>query len=91
MDEQTALDLVMGKYGGDDYNAVVEDVDDGHEKHDITNYYSVYQCKSDNTFWKVNYSVSYNYGLDEYSVYFCEVEKEEVLTVTWVLKQGNKQ
>ena len=91
MDEQTALKLITEDYDGSDYTAVVEGVDDGHHKHDSTYYYSVYQRKSDNTFWKVNFSCSYNYGLDEYSVYICEVEKKEVLTVKWVRKSGDKQ
>lgn len=83
MDTQVALELVREDYDGDEYEAVEEYVDDGHAKHDSTNYYSVFLRKSDNTYWRVSYTTSYNYGLDEYSVYANQVVKKEVAKTVW--------
>lgn len=84
MDEQTALNLVQEDYDEDEYEPVVEGVDDGHFKHDITNYYSIFLRKSDMTYWKIDYNSSYNYGLDEYSISTSQVKKKEIVTTTWV-------
>lgn len=83
MDAQVALELVREDYDGDEYEAVEECVDDGHAKHDSTNYYSIFLRKSDNTYWRVSYTISYNYGLDEYSVYAEQVKKKEVIKTVW--------
>jgi hypothetical protein len=87
MDEQTALLLVQEDYNENEYEVVEEWVDDGHEKHDATNYYNIVLRKGDNTYWKINFTSSYNYGLDEYSVYAIQVEKIEVVTTQWVAKK----
>ena len=84
MDEQTALLLVQEDYNVNEYEVVEEWVDEGHSKHDATNYYNIVLCKGDNTYWKINFISSYNYGLDEDSVYAHQVEKREVVTVKWV-------
>ena len=87
MDEQTALLLVQEDYNENEYEMIEEFVDEGHSKHDATNYYSIALRKVDNTYWKINFINSYNYGLDEYSVYAYQVEKREVITVKWVAKE----
>ena len=87
MDEQTALLLVQEDYIGSEYEVIEEWIDDGHRKHDATNYYNIVLRKGDNTYWKINFISSYNNGLDEYSVYACQVEKKEVVTVEWVTKK----
>ena len=87
MDEQTALLLVQEDYNENEYEMIEECVDEGHSKHDATNYYSIALRKVDNTYWKINFIISYNYGLDEYSVYAYQVEKREVITVKWVAKE----
>jgi hypothetical protein len=84
MDEQTALALVQEDYSGEEYESVEEWVDAGHHKHDTTNYYSIFRCKSDNTHWRVNFQSSYNEGLDTYSIYAYQVEKVEVVKTQWV-------
>ena len=84
MDEQTAMSLVKGYYDGGDYEVIVVDVDDGHVKHDSTAYYDVYKRKSDGSFWKVRYSSSYNYGLDDYSISVVQVVEKEVTKTEWV-------
>lgn len=84
MDEKTALDLIQEDYEGDEYEVVEDCVDDGHAKHDSTNYYSIFLRKEDNTYWKVSFTFSYNYGLDEYSVMVDQVVKKEVITTEWV-------
>jgi len=86
MDEQTALNMLREDYLYSEYEAVEEWVDDGHQKHDITSYYSIFLRKRDNTFWKVCFLYSYSHGLDEYGVRAFEVEKKEVKTVEWVSK-----
>lgn len=87
MDEQTALLLVRENYNEDEYGVIEKWVDDGHEKHDATNYYNIVLRKGDNTYWKINFTSSYSYGLDEVSVYAHQVEKREVVTVQWVAKE----
>ena len=84
MDNQTALSLVTEDYDDKDYDIIEWGVDDGHVKHDTTAYYSVFLRKSDDTYWKVNYHTSYNYGLDEDNVYGSQVEKKEVVKTIWV-------
>lgn len=84
MDEQTAIDLIQENYEEDDYESVEEFVDDGHAKHDATNYYSIFLRKSDNTYWKVSFTSSYNWGLDEASVYASQVNKKEVTKTVWM-------
>lgn len=83
MDAQVALELVREDYDEDEYEAVEEYVDDGHAKHDSTNYYSIFLRKSDNTYWKVSFTTSYKYGLDEDSVYTNQVVKKEVTKTVW--------
>ena len=86
MDTETALSIIEEDYDDSEYEIVEDMVDDGHEKHDSTNYYSIVLRKSDNTFWKVSYTISYEDGLDEYSVYASEVEKKQVVTHLWTPK-----
>lgn len=86
MDNETALDIIREDYDDSEYEVVEGCVDDGHYKHDSTNYYSVVQRLSDKTFWKILFTSSYNYGIDKYSIYTCEVEKKEVITHSWVPK-----
>jgi hypothetical protein len=85
MDDQIAIGLIQDE-GVEGYEAIEDGVDAGHFKLDITDYYSVFLRKSDNTYWQVNYQISYNYGLDEESIYFYQVEKKEVVTTVWVAK-----
>lgn len=85
MDKQTAIKLVQEDYDENEYE-LLEFVDDGHFKHDVTRYYSVFLRKTDKTYWRVSFMISYNYGLDDYSVEAYEVKKKEVTTVTWVRK-----
>jgi hypothetical protein len=87
MDEKTALLLVREDYNEDEYETIEEWVDDGHSKHDDTNYYNIVLRKGDNTHWKIKFTSSYNNGLDDYSVYALQVEKREVVTVQWVAKK----
>lgn len=84
MDEQTAIDLVLEDYYEDAYEMVEDWVDEGHFKHDSTHYYNIVLRKGDNTYWKINFISSYEYGLDEYSVYAHQVEKKEIVTAEWV-------
>lgn len=86
MDNETALDIIREDYDDSEYEVVEGCVDDGHSKHDSTNYYSVVQRLSDKTFWKILFTSSYNYGIDEYSIYTCEVEKVEVVRHKWIPK-----
>ena len=84
MDEQTALLLVQEDYDDSEWENIEDCVDNGHSKHDATNYYSVFRRLSDNTYWMVHFTTSYNYGLDGYSVFAQQVRKEEVVTTKWV-------
>lgn len=84
MDGQTALDLILEDYDENEYEVVEAYVEDGHAKHDATNYYSIFLRKLDNTYWKVNFIRSYNYGLDEDSVYASQVIKKEVTKTVWM-------
>lgn len=86
MDYQIALNLIQEDYNESDYEPIEEWVDDGHWKHDLTQYYSIFLRKSDNTFWKVSFMSSYNEGLDEDSVEFHGVNKKEVTLIKWVSK-----
>ena len=86
MDNETALDIIREDYDDSEYKVVEDTVDDGHYKYDSTNYYSVVQRLSDKTFWKILFTSSYNYGIDEYSIYTCEVEKVEVVRHKWIPK-----
>jgi hypothetical protein len=83
MDYETALNLAQENYDARDYEAIEENVDAGHLKHDTTLYYGVYLRKLDNTYWQVFYACSYNDGFDEDSVEVRQVEKKEVVTVEW--------
>ena len=85
MDYKTALNLALEEYDDGDYELIEQDVDAGHLKHDVTLYYHVYLRKSDNTYWQVYYSQSYNYGFYEDSVEATQVEKKEVVTFEWVV------
>lgn len=87
MDNETALGIIQEDYDESEYMVMEEWVDDGHSKHDSTNYYSIVQRLSDKTFWKIMFTSSYNNGIDEYSIYTCEVEQKEVITHTWVPKR----
>jgi hypothetical protein len=87
MDEKTALSIVREDHDEGEYEFIEESVDDGHQKHDATNYYHIVLRKSDNTHWKIGFTCSYNYGLDKYSVYVHQVEKKEVVKVVWVVKK----
>jgi hypothetical protein len=84
MDDKTALAIIYEDYDESEYQVVEDQVDDGHYKHDSTNYYSIVQRLSDKTFWKIMFTSSYNWGVDEYSIYSYEVEKKEVVTHSWV-------
>lgn len=86
MDNETALDIIREDYDESEYEVIEDSVDDGHLKHDINKYYHIVQRLSDKTFWKILFMSSYNYGLDEYSIYACEVEKVEVVRHKWVPK-----
>jgi len=88
MDEQTALLLVQEDYNADEYGVIEEWIDDGHSKHDATNYYIIVLRKGDNTYWKINFTCSYNWGFEEDSVYAYQVEKREVVTVEWVASKA---
>lgn len=85
MDSQTALKLVQEDYDENEYEPL-EFVDDGHFKHDMTRYYGIFLRKADNTYWRVNFTISCDNGLDDNSVEAYEVKKKEVTTVTWVRK-----
>jgi hypothetical protein len=87
MDDFAALLLLQENYNEDEYEVVEEWVDDGHRKHDSTDYYNIVLRKGDNTYWKINFTASYNDGLDDDSVYAHQVEKREVVTVKWVAKK----
>ena len=87
MDEETALLLVREDYNENEYEMIEEWVDDGHSKHDATNYYNIVLRKADNTYWKIDFISSYDYGLDDCSVYAYQVEKREVVTVEWAVKK----
>ena len=87
MDEKTALLLLRENYNEDEYEAIEEWVDNGHSKHDGTNYYNIVLRKGDNTHWKINFTSSYDNGLDDDSVYAIQVEKREVVTAQWVAKK----
>ena len=86
MDNETALAIIYEDYDDNEYQVVEDTVDDGHYKHDSTNYYSVVHRLSDKTFWKILFTSSYNDGIDEGSIYACEVEKVEVVRHKWVPK-----
>lgn len=87
MNEQIALSLVQEDYDESEYEPIEECVDDGHVKHDSTNYYSIFLRKSDMTYWQINYTISYDNGLDDDSVYAYQVEKKEVVTTIWKAKR----
>jgi hypothetical protein len=87
MNIDTALSLVEEDYDENEWEGVEIGVDDGHHKHDATNYYSIFLRKSDNTHWKICFTTSYNYGFDASSVYFYEVTKKEVVKTIWVAKK----
>ena len=86
MDSKTALAIIYEDYDESEYEVIEDSVDDGHHKHDSTNYYHIVQRLSDKTFWKILFTSSYNYGIDEYSIYACEVEKVEVVRHKWIPK-----
>jgi hypothetical protein len=83
MEIETALDIITEDYDDADYEVIEDMVDDGHVKHDTTAYYSIVLRKSDNTYWKIRYHTSYNYGFDEHSVDVSQVEKAEVVQTIW--------
>ena len=71
----------------DSYEFLVEGADDGFVKHDITAYYSVVKDKRNGELWRINYQVSYNYGLDEHNIYFYPVIAKEVVTTVYTIKK----
>lgn len=89
LNEELALALITEDYDAAEWQSVEGDVDAGHVKHDITAYYSIFKRLSDNTFWKVSFDISYDYGLDEYSVYSEQVQKVEVITTRWKTVKGD--
>jgi hypothetical protein len=87
MDYETALSIAREDYDPEQYEVIEGWVDDGHIKHDITLYYSIIRRKVDNTFWKVEFMVSYSDGLDIDNIESWEVERKEVVTIAWMAKQ----
>ncbi len=86
MDQETALEIIREDYNESTYTVIEDSVDAGHVKHDSTAYYTIVQRQSDKTFWRISFTVSYNYGLDEYSISTSEVKKKEITTYKWVSK-----
>ena len=69
---------------------VLYDVDNGHVKHDVTEYYSIYKHKPTGKLYQIFYSQSYEYGMDEY-VTFQEVEEVEKTIKTYEpVNKGDK-
>jgi hypothetical protein len=86
MDHETALSIARGDCNPEQYEFIRFCVDDGYIKHDIAIYYSIIRRKVDNTFWKVEFMLSYDNGLDEDSIESWEVERKEVVTTAWMAK-----
>jgi len=86
MKHETALSLVMGDFCDTEFLIVEDTEDNGHYKHDSTDYYTVALRKSDNSYWMINFVMSYSYGLDEDSLHILEVEKVEVTRTEWKTK-----
>jgi len=82
MNNETALNIIQEEYDEDEYE-VIEVGEDGFVKHDVTAYYIIVSRKSDNTHWKIGYHSSYNYGLDEYSIWVEQVKKVEFVQTVW--------
>ena len=87
MDAETALAIIEEDYDEGEYQIIEGHVDDGHHKHDRTDYYSIVLRKVDSTYWKVCYTQSYEHGLDDGSVYVYPVEKKEAVKTIWVAKK----
>ena len=86
MKHETALSLVTGDFCSTEFLIVEDTVDNGHHKHDSTDYYTVALRKSDNSYWMIHFVMSYNWGLDEDSLDILEVEKVEVTRTEWKTK-----
>jgi len=87
MKHETALSLVMGDFCDTEFLIVEDTIDNGHFKHDSTGYYIVALRKSDNSYWRINFVMSYNWGIDEDSLYTQEVEKVEFTRTEWKTKE----
>lgn len=83
MNEEIAISIAKEDYDGDKYQ-YVESGEDGFVKHDITAYYTVVKQLSDNTFWRISYYCSYNYGFDQDSVMYSKVKAVEKVCTVWV-------
>lgn len=86
MDTETALSILAEDYDESLYKILEFWENEGHFKHDLTKCRSIVKRKSDNTFWKISFIFSYEYGLDKCSVEAYEVEKKAVTTYQWVPK-----
>ena len=74
----------------EEYLALKVHVDNGHRKHDITSFYSVYEHRPSGNVYVVNYDCSSYDGIDEDSVYWFEAQRIEQIIVKYVpLKKGN--
>jgi hypothetical protein len=83
MELKTAIAILHEDYDEDEYEIIEDCVDDGHVKHDVTAYYTIVLRKSDNTFWQLNWTVSYNWGINDDDVSAIQVKKEEVVKTVW--------
>ena len=93
MNEEIAYALIMGEelpdgIEEDQFTFLIEGEDDGHYKHDITDYYSIVKDTITGGLWRLNYQCSYNNGLLDDSVYFTPVEEVTKTVTTYVLKKG---
>lgn len=84
MDFETALSLVTEDHDEKEYTLITDWVDDGHSKHDYTDYYIIALSKVDNTFWRINFTSSYSYGVSEDYLFWYKVKKKAVTQEVWV-------
>jgi hypothetical protein len=93
MNEEIAYALVAGAELPDGieegrFDFLVEGEDDGHFKHDITDYFSVVKDTTTGDLWRLNYQCAYYDGLLDDSITFYPVEEVTKTVTTYVVKKG---
>jgi hypothetical protein len=83
MELKTAIAILHEDYNKDEYEIIEDCVDYWQVKHDTTAYYTIVWRKYDNTFWRLSWLASCNWGIEDVDVDVTQVKKEEFVMTVW--------